>query len=59
MARRYLEIHPDDEDAVLDAIRVCVQQNDRAGLDALLDRLGDMPVVLTSKSLRYIRFLRR
>ena len=39
--------------------RVCVQQNDRAGLDALLDRLGDMPVVLTSKSLRYIRFLRR
>lgn len=59
VARRYLEIHPDDEDAVLDAIRVCVQQNDRAGLDALLDRLGDMPVVLTSKSLRYIRFLRR
>ena len=59
VARRYLETHPDDEDAVLDAIRVCVQQNDRAGLDALLDRLGDMPVVLTSKSLRYIRFLRR
>ena len=59
VARRYLEIHPDDEDAVLDAIRVCVQQNDRPGLDALLDRLGDMPVVLTSKSLRYIRFLRR
>lgn len=59
VARRYLEIHPDDEDAVLDAIRVCVQQNDRPGLDALLGRLGDMPVVLTSKSLRYIRFLRR
>lgn len=57
-ARRYLEVHPDDEEAVLDAIRVCVQLNDRAGLDALLDHLGDMPVVLTNKSLRYIRFLR-
>lgn len=31
---------------------------DRKALDRLLDRLGDLPVVLTQKSLTYIRFLR-
>lgn len=57
-ANAYLRAHPDSEDAVLDVIRVCVRQSDREGLDRLLDRLDDLPVMLTSRSLRYIRFLR-
>lgn len=57
-ANAYLRAHPDSEDAVLDVIRVCVRQSDREGLDRLLDRLDDLPVMLTSRSLRHIRFLR-
>ena len=56
-ARRFVETHPDSEDAVMDSIRVCVRLRDRAGLDKFLDQLGTMPVMLTERSLRYIRFL--
>lgn len=58
-AERFLTSNPDSEDAVVDMINVCVQLNDRAELDKLLDNLGSMPVVLTERSLQYIRYLRR
>lgn len=53
---RFVEIHPDCEDAVLDTLRVCVRMNDRAWLDRFLSQLGSMPVMLTERTLRYIRF---
>ena len=53
---RFVEVHPDSEDAVLDTLRVCVRVNDSVWLDRFLSQLGSMPVVLTERSLRYIRF---
>ena len=57
-AEAFLEKFPENEDAVVDCIQVYLQMRDRKALDRLLDRLGDLPVVLTQKSLTYIRFLR-
>lgn len=56
-ASRYLAAFPQDEDAVVDVIQVCLCLRDRRGLDRLFARLGEMPVVLTQKSLQYIRFI--
>ena len=56
-AARYVEAYPDDEDAVVDMIQVCLRLQDRKLLDEFLEKLRDMPVVLTNKSLQYIRFL--
>ena len=53
-AEAFLEKFPENEDAVVDCIQVYLQMRDRKALD----RLGDLPVVLTQKSLTYIRFLR-
>ena len=49
--------HPDSEDAVVDRIESFIRMSDRQGLDQFLARLKEMPVMLTSKSLPYIRFL--
>lgn len=56
-ALRFLEHHPDSETAVVDMIRVCICLHDREGLDRFLESLKTMPVVLTTESLQYIRFL--
>lgn len=56
-AARFVELFPDNEDAVVDMIQVCLRLQDRELLDGFLNKLGAMPVVLTSKSLQYIRFL--
>lgn len=46
-AEAFLEKFPENEDAVVDCIQVYLQMRDRKALDRLLDRLGDLPVVLT------------
>ena len=58
-AFRFMEACPDNEDAVVDVIQACIQLSDRESLDRFLARLKDMPVMLTDKSLPYIRFLAR
>ena len=57
LADRFVQEHPDNEDAVVDRIQVFIRLADRQGLDQFLARLKQMPVMLTSKSLPYIRFL--
>lgn len=57
-ALRFVTACPDSEDAVVDMIQVCIRLYDRELLDRFLAQLKEMPVVLTNKSLRYIRFLR-
>lgn len=57
-ALRFVTACPDSEDAVVDMIQVCIRLYDRELLDRFLAQLKGMPVVLTNKSLRYIRFLR-
>lgn len=56
-AINFVKAFPDQEDAVVDMIQVCVRLYDRKTLDQFLAELKKMPVVLTSKSLQYIRFL--
>ena len=56
-AERFVKTCPESEDAVVDMILVCLRLKDRELLDDFLEKLRDMPVVLTSKSLQYIRFL--
>ena len=58
-AFRFMEACPDNEDAGVDVIQACIQLSDRESLDRFLARLKDMPVMLTDKSLPYIRFLAR
>lgn len=55
---RYVDLWPGDEDAVVDFIQVCIRLKDRETLDHFLVQLKEMPVILTRKSLQYIRFLR-
>lgn len=57
LADRFVKEHPDSEDAVVDRIESFIRMSDRQGLDQFLARLKEMPVMLTSKSLPYIRFL--
>lgn len=56
-ASRFIDQFPDQEQAVVDMIQVCLQTQDRETLDRLFHRLGEMPVILTSRSLQYIRYL--
>lgn len=58
LSDRYRADYPDSEDMVVDMIKLCVKMKDRAKLDEFLDHIGKMPVLLTGKSLEYIRFFR-
>ena len=54
---QFVALFPASEDAVIDRIQVCLRMQDREELDSFLGKLREMPVVLTVKSLQYIRFL--
>lgn len=56
-AKAFVKAWPDREEAVTDMIQVCIKLKDRTLLDQFLAGLKQMPVVLTSQSLQYIRFL--
>lgn len=47
---------PDDEDMVVDTIRLCVTLESRDMMEEFLEELKTLPVFLTGKSLQYIRF---
>lgn len=57
LSQSFVQDYPDSEDAVVDRIQVFIRMADRQELDGFLGELKNMPVMLTSKSLPYIRFL--
>lgn len=55
----YRERFPSSEEMVVDHIKLYVHTRDKEGLNTLLAQLKEMPVLLTSYSLQYIRFFER
>lgn len=55
---RYLELYPKSEDAVLCKIKLCIYTKDRKGLESFMNSLSSRPVILTQKTLEYVRFFR-
>lgn len=56
---RYLTLYPKSEDAVLCQIQLCINTRNYDGLKAFLGTLSSRPVILTQKTLEYIRFFRK
>ena len=56
---RYLELYPGSEDAVLCQIELYIQSKDSGGMAAFLATLSQRPVLLTQKTLQYIRVFRK
>lgn len=56
---RYEKSYPGSEDAVLARIKLCIYTRDGDGLTKFMEELGKRPVVLTQKTLEYIRFFRQ
>lgn len=56
LTRRYLQEYPESEDAVLCRILLCIHTRDKETLSAFLSQLSERPVILTQKTLKYIRF---
>ena len=52
---RYLALYPDSEEAVLAQLRILIDTKDAASLHGFLRTLAERPVVLTTKTLDYIR----
>lgn len=52
---RYLTLYPDSEEAVLAQLRILIDTRDAAGLQGFLRTLAERPVMLTTKTLDYIR----
>lgn len=55
---RYLELFPKSEDAVLCKIKLCIYTKDKKELESFIASLSARPVILTQKTLEYIRFFR-
>lgn len=56
---KYLRLYPASEDAVLCQIQLCIRTKDAEGMQEFLDSLSGRPVVLTKKTLKYIRVFKR
>lgn len=56
MCDLYKRAYPESEEMVVDNIKLCIKMKDRERLDAFLEELKSMPVLLTSYSLQYVRF---
>lgn len=59
MCDLYKKEFPSSEDMVVDNIKLCIKMQDRERLDRFLDELKNLPVLLTSYSLQYVRFFER
>lgn len=59
LCERYKKAYPSSETMVVDYIRYYVMLKDREGLNRFFEQLKTLPVLLTSKSLQYIRFFER
>lgn len=58
VVERYLKQYPKSEDAVLCKIKQCIYTKDHRELERFMESLSGRPVVLTQKTLEYIRFFR-
>ena len=56
---RYLEEYPKSEDAVYYQIKLYIWTKDADGMQAFLESLSGRPVVLTQKTLKYIRVFKK
>ncbi len=59
MCESYKNAFPESEEMVVDNIKLCIQMQDRERLDTFFQELKDLPVLLTSHSLQYVRFFER
>lgn len=58
LVERYLETYPGSEEAVLCKIQLCILTREHRTLQTFLEGLSQRPVILTQKTLEYIRFFR-
>lgn len=56
---KYLNLYPESEDAVLYQIKLFIWANNADGLHRFLASLSERPVVLTQKTLKYVRAFRK
>lgn len=59
MCELYKEKFPTSEEMVVDNIKLCIKMQDREKLDEFFEELKNLPVLLTSYSLQYVRFFER
>ena len=57
--QRYLMLYPKSEDAVLCQIQEYILTKDAKGMQDFMDSLSERPVVLTQKTLEYVRVFKR
>lgn len=58
VCRRYLDCYPESENAVLCQLEAFIKAKDYAGMKEFLKTMSERPVILTQKTLKYIRFFR-
>ena len=59
LCSRYLLCYPKSEDAILCQLECFIQAKDSAGMEKFLQTLSSRPVLLTQKTLKYIRIFRK
>ena len=59
LCERYLECYPHSEDAILCRMEGYIQARDMDGMKVFLQNLSSRPVILTQKTLQYIRIFNR
>jgi len=59
LCERYLVCYPYSEDAVLYRMEVYIQARDTGGMKKFLQNLSSRPVILTQKTLQYVRIFNR
>lgn len=58
-SRQYLEAYPESEDAVLCMLELLIQEKNAEELNQFIAELSGRPVMLTQKTLKYIRMFRK
>jgi len=58
LCNRYLNCYPRSEDAILYQLETYIQAKDSEGMKKFLETLSSRPVILTQKTLEYIRIFR-
>ena len=59
LCARYLVLYPHSEQAVQDQLAACVHAKNGAGLQNFLHGLRDRPVLLTARTLAWVRAFRK
>lgn len=59
LCERYLTCYPKSEDAILCQIECFIQAKDSCGMKKFLETLSSRPVLLTQRTLKYVRIFRK